>query len=322
MIPQISKVAGCLLLCAIALAGSIPPTADRQYEWRSVAPMGSGCFPPNCDEGKFPMAIVPVVGPNGQLFSIGDRLVWTSYDGVRWKSTPKTDWDERYGMQFAFFAGRLWMFGGMRAWEDFRNDIWHSRDGVEWTQISKAAWSPRRDHNLVVFRDKLWLFGGAESSGRVNTPPSQILNDVWSSSDGLTWVRETTTAPWSTLDAKTTLVFKNRIWVIGVRSGVWSSSDGLVWERVTQAVPWQDRIGNGGLVYDGKMWIFGGRELNDVWSSADGKAWQLVFAKAPWSRRSASYSVVFNDRIWLFSGKTGREDSWDGEIWAMRAKGN
>ena len=67
--------------------------------------------------------------------------------------------------------------------------------------------------------------------------------------------------------------------------------------------------------------MLGGIDRNDVWSSTDGKEWKLEFAAAPWSKRSTFYSAVFNDRIWLFSGKTGREDSWAGDIWALGRKG-
>jgi hypothetical protein len=30
------------------------------YQWRLAAPAGSGCLQPNCEPGKFPMAVVPI----------------------------------------------------------------------------------------------------------------------------------------------------------------------------------------------------------------------------------------------------------------------
>jgi len=27
------------------------------------------------------------------------------------------------------------------------------------------------------------------------------------------------------------------------------------------------------------------------------------------------------DKIWVFSGKTGREDSWEGDIWSLQKMG-
>jgi hypothetical protein len=70
-------------------------------------------------------------------------------------------------------------------------------------------------------------------------------------------------------------------------------------------------------VFDGRIWVLGGTNRNDAWSSIDGKEWMREFSASPWSKRNTEYSVAFNDKLWLFSGKTGREDSWDGAIWAM-----
>jgi hypothetical protein len=67
------------------------------------------------------------------------------------------------------------------------------------------------------------------------------------------------------------------------------------------------------------MWIFGGRGLNDVWYSSDGKHWRIAFAHAPWSTRTTIHSVVFDNKLWIFGGKTGREDSWAGDVWIMVA---
>lgn len=300
-----------------------PSCAKSSYEWHNLAVSGKGCFPPNCTEGKFPMAIVPLVAFDGKLYSIGDKSIWTSGDGINWNSQPKTDWGERYGMQFAFFKNKLWMLGGMKTWDDFRNDIWVSDDGKDWKQtVSNAKWSPRRNHSLVVFKNKLWLLGGAESSGRRDQTPTSFFNDIWNSEDGVNWIKVTENAPWSAREVNTSLVFDNKIWVIGGgnKRDVWSSTDGKIWTQVNEKAAWSERRENGGLVFDGKIWIFGGMDKNDVWSSTDGKNWQMNFERAPWSTRGAAYSVVFNDKLWIFSGKTGREDSWSGDIWAMSRK--
>lgn len=300
----------------------VPSTtsANGDYEWQNLAASGKGCFPDNCKEGQFPMAIVPIKAFGEKLYSIGDKSVWISEDGIDWKSHPKTDWGERYG-QFAFFAGKLWMLGGMKTWDDFRNDVWSSSNGKDWKQVvSKAAWSARRGHGVVVFKDRLWILGGALSSGRRDKTPDKFLNDVWASADGVNWTQVTANALWNAKDGHTSLVFDDKIWVLGGKRDVWSSADGKSWTQVTEKAEWSERIGNGGVVFDGKMWIFGGREMNDVWYSSNGKNWQTAFANAPWSTRSANYSVVFNNKIWLFSGKTGRADSWSGDLWVMVRK--
>jgi len=285
------------------------------YKWSQMAEK-QGCFSPNCKKGQFPMAIVPIVAFDGKLYSIGDKAVWTSADGINWSSQPKTDWGERAGLKFAFFKNQLWMLGGMKSWDDFRNDVWSSSDGRNWRQtISNAKWSPRRNHGVIVFKNRLWILGGAESSGRSDQTPTKFLNDVWNSEDGVNWNQVTANAPWAARNGHLSLVFDDKG---GEGFGdVWSSTDGKNWTQVTAKAEWTARGGNGGLVFDGKMWIFGGVGFNDVWRSSDGKHWHREFANAPWSTRSTVCSIVFNHRLWIFSGKTGRKDSWDGNVWAM-----
>jgi hypothetical protein len=293
------------------------------YQWHEISPGGKGCFPPKCVDGQYPMAVLPLTAFNGDLFLIGDSRIWVSSNGIDWRSRPKTDWNERYGMQFAYFQNKLWMLGGMRTWDDFRNDVWSSVDGKDWKQVAvKGPWLPRRGHAVAVFRNRLWILGGALTSGRRDQTPTRFLNDVWSSDDGVTWREETRAAPWLARDNHITVVFDNKIWVIGggrggEHSDVWSSDDGKNWTLVIENTGWGTRHGNGGAVFDGKIWVYGGVERNDVWSSIDGKTWNKVFANAPWSTRSARYSVAFKDKLWIFSGKTGRADTQVGDIWVM-----
>ena len=315
-------------ILSIVLSGFIGTSnstvyAGKTYEWQNIVTHGGGCFPPNCVEGKFAMAVLPLVAFDGNLYSIGDKSVWLSGDGLTWNSQPKTDWGTRHGMRFAFFKNKLWMTGGMQAWDDFRNDVWFSDNGRDWKKaVSNAAWVPRRNHGLVVFHDKLWILGGALSSGRSDQTPTQFLSDVWSSEDGMNWKLVTQNAPWADRDTPVSLVFDNKMWIIGggVRRDVWSSADGKNWTLITGQAPWVGRKGNGGLVFDGEMWIFGGMDLNDVWHSSNGKDWKLAFRNAPWSTRTTFYSIAFKNKLWLFSGKTGREDSWAGDIWVMSKK--
>jgi hypothetical protein len=292
--------------------------ASESYRWAKVAEAGSGCFAPNCREGQFAMAIKPIKAFDGKLFLIGDRNVWISGDGVNWESRPKTDWGERHGGQFAFFRGKLWMLGGMRTWDDFRNDVWSSEKGTEWKQVVvNAPWQKRRWHSVLVFDDRLWVIGGALSSGRSDKTPTDFVNDVWSSADGLNWRLENENTSLVFESGLSAVVFREQILAISGTGQVWSSKDGKDWKQIARDLPWAGHGGSGVLVFDDKIWVLGGINRNDVWSSADSKKWKREFSSAPWSKRNTEYSVVFKDKLWLFSGKTGREDSWDGAIWAM-----
>ena len=307
-----------MLSFVLSIGSSSTFVAVDSYQWVKVAETGSGCFAPNCREGQFAMAIKPVKAFEGKLFLVGDKEVWISENGTNWRSQPKTDWGERYGMQFAFFRGKLWMLGGMRAWDDFRNDVWSSENGTEWKQvIVNAPWSKRRWHSVVVFDDRLWVIGGALSSGLPDKTPTEFVNDVWCSADGIDWKLENESTSLVLESGLSSVVFGNYILAISGTGQVWSSKNAKEWKQIARDMPWAGNGSSGVLVFDGKIWVLGGINRNDGWSSVDGKKWIREFSVAPWSKRNTEYSVAFKDRLWLFSGKTGREDSWDGAIWAM-----
>jgi hypothetical protein len=142
-----------------------------------------------------------------------------------------------------------------------------------------------------------------------------------------------------------TLVFKNRMWIMGgwyngrlpdhsAGNEVWSSSDGANWDQVTGKAGWGPRLAAAAVVFQGKMWILGGTEdyyfgneqslKNDVWCSEDGEHWRLVVANADWPARAYHQAVVLNDRIYLMGGGNyvpdyrARNDVWssaDGVSW-------
>jgi hypothetical protein len=288
------------------------------YRWTKVAETGSGCFAPKCREGQFAMAIKPITAFDGKLFIIGGRDLWISENGTDWSSQPKTDWGERHGMQLLFFRGKLWMLGGMRTWDDFRNDVWSSENGTHWKQVVvNAPWSIRRGHSVLVFDDRLWVIGGALSSGLPDKTPTEFVNDVWSSDDGINWRLENVSSTLVFESGLSSVVFRDRILAVAGAGQVWSSKNGKDWKQIARDLPWAGNGGSGVLIFDGKIWVLGGINSNEMWSSEDGKKWVREFSEAPWSKRNTEYSVVFKDKLWLFSGKTGREDSWDGAVWAM-----
>ena len=97
----------------------------------------------------------------------------------------------------------------------------------------ETQFSTRTEHSLVEFNGKLWVIGGFHASnGAIN---GGLLNDVWSSPDGVNWTEEVPNNSDESFTPRanhTTIVFDNKIWVIGgggINSrlnDVWSSSDG------------------------------------------------------------------------------------------------
>jgi hypothetical protein len=228
-----------MLSFVLAVGSSSPLVPIKSYRWAKVAETGSGCFAPNCREGQYAMAIKPLTAFGGKLVVIGDKEVWISENGTNWRSEPKTDWGQRYGMQFEFFRDKLWMLGGMRTWDDFRNDVWSSGNGTEWKQVvGNAPWSKRRWHSVVVFDDRLWVLGGAKSSGLPDKTPTEFVNDVWSSADGIHWRLESDRTPLVFESGLSAVVFREQILGISGTGQVWSTKNGKDWTQIARDMPW------------------------------------------------------------------------------------
>lgn len=162
----------------------------------------------------------------------------------------------------------------------------------------------------------MWILGGCDTL-------THRMNDVWFSSDGINWTCVTDSAQWSRRELHSSVVFANKIWVLGgltdkgSTSDVWYSSDGKDWTCVTAAAPWK-RYGHTSLVYDNKIWILGGSSglevYNDVWHTTDGINWHQDHESASWGKRLLHTSVVFNNSIMIIGGQN-LEPSYFNDVW-------
>ena len=99
---------------------------------------------------------------------------------------------------------------------------------------------------------------------------------MWSSPDGRQWAKETDRAAWPARIWFSSLVYKDRMWLLGGWSNkpsknwndVWYSSDGKEWKQLVTRRVWSPRHEQSAYVFDGKIWITGGNAwplTNDVW---------------------------------------------------------
>ncbi len=136
---------------------------------------------------------------------------------------------------------------------------------------------------------------------------------------GANWAVATLEANWSARRWHTSLVYDNKMWVLGGSGGgtakqdVWSSTDGITWTEVTPVSGMGQRNLSTSFVYDNKMWVLGNggskRSQNDVWSSTDGVNWTEVTAAAAWPARSYITSAVYDNKMWVMGG-VGKNDVW------------
>jgi hypothetical protein len=109
--------------------------------------------------------------------------VWFTADGITWTLLSNGDFPVRAGHQMKYLNGKLFVVGGSNSVTIF-NDVWSSPDGVVWTLVTASApFAVRRLFQMQVFNGKLYVMGGLASINAIDT----IVNDVWSSPDGLNW---------------------------------------------------------------------------------------------------------------------------------------
>ncbi len=72
-------------------------------------------------------------------------------------------------------------------------------------------------------RGKLWVHAGWEGK------PTHSLNNIWYSTDGTTWVRQTEHAPWAPRSPRT-VVYKDKLWIFtGKHTGGKDNWGGDIW---------------------------------------------------------------------------------------------
>ena len=296
-----------------------------------------------------------VVGPvSASSLSITAKdfndFAWTEvYDGPVQAGTP--GWSGRAGLQAVELRNRLYVMGG-RTPDPFGppgrdnpfnstlwNDVWESSDlGTSWTKLAKPPtspmWSERAYFQAVTKAGAMFVLGGQNLRGGAVCLPffscSDFYNDVWRSTDGVTWVQLTADAPWKERAGLSAIEFKGWIYVLGGSYGddvsigggvtrelfndVWRSRDGKTWERVTSHAPWSPRAGAAVVEKNGYIYLLGGENgfscppggtcayFNDVWRSRNGADWELVTEHADWSARPGHQCQALLDTIVCFGG--------------------
>jgi hypothetical protein len=139
----------------------------------------------------------------------------------------------------------------------------------------------------------------------------------------------TLAAAFSPRVAHASVVFNNKMWVIGGEDtgngtsqfvkDVWSSNDGITWTEATASAAFPERYGHTCVAFNNKMWVISGSEYgiqgyNDVWSSSDGITWMMVTDSVSWTGRWNHTSVVFDNKIWIIGGYY-YSGNWLKDVW-------
>jgi len=292
-ITTITMTATVLSLLAIALnavQSAAFPTAVAASDWTKLAD-----GPYSAREG-----LMAVVTSGGKIVMTGGRRffgaaavadAWASDNGTEWKQLPAVPWKARAYHAMMEFEGCIYVMGGQEVaftGNPFYNDVWKScDDGQSWEPLGNAPWETRAGIAFTVYKGKMWVAGGCYHSsigkGRY------FLNDVWSSSDGVSWEQMTANASWTARSGARLVVHNDKLMLIAGEVGftpdtqlgdIWTSADGKDWEMATQTPGFAPRSGHGVVVVGETVYVIAGWVNNlcihDMWTSTDGVKFELV----------------------------------------------
>ncbi len=202
------------------------------------------------------------------------------------------------------FDNHMWIFGGYTP--KVISDVWRSKDGQSWEQMPDIP-DPAGVNVPIrfVLAGHMWLTTNS--------------NTYMRSKDGITWETIQAPMPWAPRRAAGSVVFNDRVWIMGGVSGetgkrlndVWSSADGIHWRQETSAAPWSPRqLHDNVVALNGRLWVVGGgiqnyhpfKAYRDVWSSPDGIHWKQATDLAPWPARFWASTAAYKGQLWLFGG--------------------
>ena len=197
-------------------------------------------------------------------------------------------------------------------------------------EASDSFSPPQRTTVEVTVRiasNQIFVLGGDAGSGE--------LNDVWSSTEGKSWMLVAMSAAWSEREEHQAVWHNGRLYVMGGKkdnsylSDVWSSVDGETWALETGNAWGSGRARFKAVSYRGRLYMIGGvgdgigDYFMDVWSSADGKSWVPETMNAG-PARAGHQVVLHNGLLYMMGGGNGIEgqldDIWssaDGKSWMM-----
>lgn len=122
----------------------------------------------------------------------------------------------------------------------------------------------------LVFNNRIYVSHGTypvkiDWGGGMTVNGYNCRQDVLSTQDGTTWSNITLATPFSGRGDHRSLVYDNKMWIIGGQWGnsglndVWSSADGSLWSAVTGTAGFPKRYGHGAVTFENKIWVIGGK---------------------------------------------------------------
>ncbi len=274
----------------------------------------------------------------------GKQEIWNSTNGADWhRVTSNAAFPTRLSRSSVVFDGKIWLLGGKdQGGIDHQNDVWYSTNGADWHLVTtNAAWSKRVEHTTLVFDGKMWLLGG-QVLGAQNAK-NKYQNDVYYSSNGADWSRLTAESSWEARENSSSVVFDDKIWVLGGELGdvpandihfAYAAGDYLSASSTGTILGGEHSTSIDITLLDDDILELTDESFDIIISQpinatinaisgsnqatasilADTASWSEATSDASWSARYAHSSVVFKDKIWVLGGSSSSSSNTS-DVW-------
>lgn len=272
------------------------------------------------------------VASDGTFVALHPEGTWTSRDGATWTKSelPFSGVNSAY-LPYVQHDGATWTFGKLKGnYEDFQIDpvVQRTRDYKTWEQVGASSSLPHVVfYAPASFKGALWIIGGFNGDAETS--------EVWKSTDGLVWTRAVEKAPWSARSGAKTVVFHDRLYLIGggeidgpQANDVWSSADGESWRRDSVMIAPENPTGYTAVVFDERIWLIGANRSGEFRSetlvSDNAVIWRPQ--SAPWSPRGGVAAWSNGGALFITGGKYSYPKNgepvfvYSNDVWQMKEK--
>lgn len=246
--------------------------------------------------------VIPWMEALGCRLADEERAELTSYLTVRYGKTYPVRWERLDPVPEGWNVVSL---------KPFRNALYAGIEGAgSVVRLDGSAWRP------ALTTDSYTVYGLTEFRGRLFAGTNQPSAEIWSSADGVEWVRAGRLPP----DERGVIAlgrFRNALYAGTSRGRIYRSLDGASWTAAGALIPTAE---NGFpnwvrflVEFDGAL--YAGVEGAGVFRSRDGRTWQTV-ALRPGAPPGVRAAGMFGGALYV--GTTTAGEMWrtsDGERW-------
>ena len=279
----------------------------------------------------------------------GESVLYSSTDGTAWnKENLQDDILKLRMFSFVKFNNKFYIIGGVTGsgWgASAKSSVWESADLATWTLVNENTEAesniPRNGSGIsFVMGNKLYLTGTRSFSfGALQAPSS----NVYSTTDGVTWTKETATQPegMSIEPDAATFYHKGKFYISGgyrvdYTNATYVTADGITWTKIESNY----KIRTGHSIYSNgeKLFLMGGKsavvtgegddetttttlEKDYLVSEDDGLTWNAIEdASLPGDFKARYKHSIFidsNKNLWVIGGSIADPDN-DGQELSIR----